>query len=236
MKRCRRCEKGLILAGDRHMIAVLMSAHHRHNLLLQSVRFRDQQMHYALEQNDSQGRPDCYFLPQTFSTSRQTASVTVLVSADPPISLVRVSGLPVTFSMASMKWSATASSSPLPSHLTISAADQKAPTGFATPLPAMSGAEPWIGSNMEGQERVGSRFEEGAMPIEPARAAARSERISAWTVQQTVSHTHVLIRDTSKDMGGLRLVATIVSRLSGLLTILTVMASTSILSCSTTPS
>ena len=38
-----------------------------------------------------------------------------------------------------------------------------------------------MGSNMEGQERVGSRLEEGAMPMEPARAAARSERMSACT-------------------------------------------------------
>lgn len=43
----------------------------------------------------------------------------------------------------------------------------------------MSKAEPWIGSNIEGLVRVGSRFEVGAMPIEPARAAARSERMSA---------------------------------------------------------
>lgn len=53
------------------------------------------------------------------------------------------------------------------------------PIGFAIPRPVISKAEPWIGSNMEGWVRVGSRFEVGAMPIEPARAAARSERMSA---------------------------------------------------------
>ncbi|KAI6748166.1 hypothetical protein HG531_008708 [Fusarium graminearum] len=43
----------------------------------------------------------------------------------------------------------------------------------------MSKADPWMGSNMDGFSRVGSRLLVGAMPIEPARAAARSERISA---------------------------------------------------------
>lgn len=43
----------------------------------------------------------------------------------------------------------------------------------------MSKAEPWIGSNIEGYVRVGSRLEVGAIPIEPASAAARSERMSA---------------------------------------------------------
>lgn len=116
----------------------------------------------------------------TFSISWHTASVTSFVLWLPPRSLV-LTPATVTFSIACMRTSATASSLPLPTHRTISAADQNAPTGFAMPLPAISGAEPWIGSNMEGFLRVGSRLEEGAMPILPASAAARSERISAWT-------------------------------------------------------
>lgn len=47
------------------------------------------------------------------------------------------------------------------------------------PFPVISNAEPWIGSNMDGFSRVGSRLLVGAMPIDPARAAARSDRISA---------------------------------------------------------
>lgn len=47
------------------------------------------------------------------------------------------------------------------------------------PLPVMSKAEPWMGSNMDGFCLVGSRLLVGAMPIEPAKAAARSDRISA---------------------------------------------------------
>ena len=36
----------------------------------------------------------------------------------------------------------------------------------------------WMGSNIEGNLPSGLRFEVGAMPSEPVRAAARSERIS----------------------------------------------------------
>ena len=71
----------------------------------------------------------------------------------------------------------------------------------------MSKAEPWIGSNIEGVVRSGLRLAVGAMPSEPASAAARSDRMSAC-----------------------RLVATIVSSVSGLSVIRMVMASTSILS------
>ena len=71
----------------------------------------------------------------------------------------------------------------------------------------MSNAEPWIGSNIEGVVRSGLMLAVGAMPSEPASAAARSDRMSAC-----------------------RLVATIVSSVSGLRVIRMVMASTSILS------
>ena len=53
------------------------------------------------------------------------------------------------------------------------AAVQKLATGLAMPLPVMSNAEPWIGSNIDGPRRSGSRFAVGAMPNEPASAAAR---------------------------------------------------------------
>ena len=75
------------------------------------------------------------------------------------------------------------------------------------PLPVMSKAEPWIGSNMDGLLRSGLRFAVGAMPSEPASAAARSDRMSAW-----------------------RLVATMVSSVSGFSVMRMVIASTSILS------
>ncbi|KAI7498770.1 hypothetical protein KC357_g101 [Hortaea werneckii] len=107
--------------------------------------------------------------PYTCLISAQTASVTSFVPALPPRSLVRIP-FPQTVSIHCMSLSAACSS---PSHRIISAAVQKVPMGFATPFPVMSNAEPWIGSNMLGFCLVGSRLDVGAMPIEPARAAAR---------------------------------------------------------------
>ena len=81
---------------------------------------------------------------------------------------------------------------------------QKVAIGLATPLPVMSKAEPWIGSNMEGKVRSGLRLAVGAMPNDPDRAAARSDRMSAC-----------------------RLLATMVSSVEGLSVIEVVTASTS---------
>src|ERR1700750_280259 len=64
-----------------------------------------------------------------------------------------------------------------------------------------------MGSNIEGASRPGLMFAVGAIPGEPAIAAARSERMSAC-----------------------RLVATMVSSVCGFITIRMVIASTSILS------
>lgn len=61
----------------------------------------------------------------------------------------------------------------------------------STPSFVVELTEPWIGSNMEGYCRVGSRLDDGAIPIDPARAAARSERMSAWTFGSTVSKVSV---------------------------------------------
>ncbi|KAI9903736.1 hypothetical protein N3K66_000265 [Trichothecium roseum] len=110
--------------------------------------------------------------------SATTAAVTSLVPALPPRSAVMT---PATQTLSTERMRASAAPSS-PSQRSISAAVQKVATGLATPLPVMSKAEPWMGSNMEGFSRVGSRLLVGAMPMEPARAAARSERMSAcWT-------------------------------------------------------
>lgn len=90
-----------------------------------------------------------YFFLTRRSISSSTAWVTSSVPLSPPRSLVLMP-LPVTFSIACINASAWASSFPAPTHRTISAADQKAPIGLAMPFPAISGAEPWIGSNMLG--------------------------------------------------------------------------------------
>jgi len=53
------------------------------------------------------------------------------------------------------------------------------------PLPAMSNALPWIGSNIDGERRSGSIFPVGAMPSDPASAAARSDRASQTATSAT---------------------------------------------------
>ena len=56
------------------------------------------------------------------------------------------------------------------------AAERMVPRGFARFCPAMSGAEPWMGSYMP---RVPSeRDAEGIMPMEPVSMEASSERMS----------------------------------------------------------
>src|ERR1700722_5648659 len=127
-----------------------------------------------------------------------TASVTSFVVAVPPTSGVMMPA-PVTFSTARISL-AEASASPRWS--SICDAVQKLATGLAMPLPVISKAEPWIGSNIEGKRRPGSILAVGATPRLPASAPARSDRISAW-----------------------RLVATMVSRLCGLSVIRTVLPS-----------
>ena len=56
-------------------------------------------------------------------------------------------GVAVTCSMAAMTRCAASCSPRCSSSITT---DQKVPTGFARPLPMMSKAEPWIGSNIDG--------------------------------------------------------------------------------------
>ena len=49
--------------------------------------------------------------------------------------------------------------------------------GSAICLPAMSGAEPWMGSNMDGKAFSGLMFPEAASPIPPVIAPASSVRM-----------------------------------------------------------
>lgn len=107
--------------------------------------------------------------------SATTAAVTSFVVALPPRSPVNTP-FEHTFSTDFINCAAASAS---PSQANISAAVQKVATGLAMPLPVMSKADPWMGSNMLGFWRVGSRLLVGAMPMDPARAAARSERMSA---------------------------------------------------------
>ena len=58
----------------------------------------------------------------------------------------------------------------------ISAADRNIASGFAAPVPAISGAEPWTGSNKPGLWSPSDAL--GSIPIEPVSIAASSLRMS----------------------------------------------------------
>lgn len=70
-------------------------------------------------------------------------------------------------------------------------------------------AELWIGLNILGYWRVGSRLEVGAIPIEPVSDAVRSERISVCYICVSSGMFKMLWVILTK------LIATIVSKLSG---------------------
>ena len=60
-------------------------------------------------------------------------------------------------------------------------------TGLAMFLPKISGAEPCTGSNSEGKLRSGLRLAEGAIPIVPAQAGPRSDRMSPNRLEATTT-------------------------------------------------
>jgi 5-methyltetrahydropteroyltriglutamate--homocysteine methyltransferase len=64
---------------------------------------------------------------------------------------------------------------------------QIAPRGFAMPCPAMSGAEPWTGSNRPGASELGAMLAEAATPRPPWIAAARSVRTSPNRFEATTT-------------------------------------------------
>ena len=53
----------------------------------------------------------------------------------------------------------------------------------------MSGAEPWIGSNIDGNRRSGFTFAPGARPRLPVSAAPRSVRMSPKRFEPTMTST-----------------------------------------------
>ena len=67
------------------------------------------------------------------------------------------------------------------------ATERIAASGLAIPLPAMSGAEPWTGSNMLGAVRSGFRLPEAARPIPPWRTAPRSVMMSPNMLVVTIT-------------------------------------------------
>ena len=84
--------------------------------------------------------------PHDFPHRAMTALVNSLVVAVPPRSPVRTPAASVP-SNAAVSWAAAAD---WPRWSSIIAAAHICPTGLAMPLPAMSGADPWTGSNIDG--------------------------------------------------------------------------------------
>ncbi len=74
-------------------------------------------------------------------SSEATASPTSIVLDVPPISGVRI---PLSIVIRTAESTATARSGMPSEYLSIMLTDKMAATGLTTPLPAMSGAEPWM--------------------------------------------------------------------------------------------
>ena len=98
---------------------------------------------------------------------------------------------------------AAASASPRKS--SIIAADRMAAIGLALPVPAMSGAEPCTGSNIDGPVRAGLRLPDAANPMPPGYRAAE---VGEDVAEEVVGDDHVVLlgRLHEVDAGGVDVV------------------------------
>ena len=80
-----------------------------------------------------------------------------------------------------------AAASASPRWSSMRAAERMAASGLAMPVPAMSWAAPWTGSNSDGPVRAGLRLAEAAKPMPPATAPARSVRMSPKRLSVTIT-------------------------------------------------
>ena len=69
--------------------------------------------------------------------------------------------------------------------------------GWRHPGPRCPARSPWTGSNIAGEPRSGLRLPDGAMPIEPATAAARSDRMSPNRLEATITSNRAGCSTTS---------------------------------------
>src|SRR5439155_24076270 len=109
------------------------------------------------------------------------AAATSRVVAVPPASGLRTPAARVSLTARSRARAGSA----WPSCSNISAPVSTAAIGFATPLPASGGAEPWTGSNSPA--RPGCRLALAARPSPPTRPAPRSERMSPYRLLVTMT-------------------------------------------------
>ena len=120
-----------------------------------------------------------------------------LVEAVPPMSRRQV--LARTPAPARSRSTMASAAALAPRCSSIIAPDQIWPIGLAMFLPAMSGAEPCTGSNIEGKRRSGLRLAEGAMPIVPVTAGPRSDRMSP---KRLLATTTSKLDGPAHEMGG----------------------------------
>ena len=109
------------------------------------------------------------------------SAIAVPTSAVLRFALPRVSRSRVTAAAIS------AAASLCPRWVNIMATDEIVAVGSASCLPAISGAEPWIGSNIDGNLRVGLILPEAASPIPPLIAAAISVMMSPKRLSVTTT-------------------------------------------------
>src|SRR4051794_28361968 len=126
-------------------------------------------------------------------SAASSAAVTCSVVARPPRSGVWLRRSSRTASIARCT---SAAASAWPRCSSISAPVHTCPTGFAIPCPAMSGADPWTGSNIDGWSRSGLRLAAGAIPMLPATAAVRSLRMSPNRFEPTMTSSDSGARTT----------------------------------------
>ena len=88
---------------------------------------------------------------------------------------------------ASTAFSTRAASSRSPTCSSSSATDRIVAVGSAMPWPAMSGAEPCTGSNIDGNAPAGLMLPLAARPMPPVTAAARSVRMSPNRLSVTIT-------------------------------------------------
>ena len=117
----------------------------------------------------------CWFLRR----SAERAATWSPISVVEPVRLVA--------SAQALRMRAAASASPRNS--SISAADRMAAIGLALSWPAMSGAEPCTGSNIDGPVRAGLRLADEASPMPPRHRAAE---VGEDVAEEVVGDDHVV--------------------------------------------
>ena len=132
-------------------------------------------------------------LPHPGSGPVVSMSQTLAAISSPIWEVERTSGVPAAAASARAAMSASiaartrSASSANPMKSSMSATEEMVAVGSALPCPAMSGAEPCTGSNMEGYSREGFRLPDALRPMPPVTAPASSVRMSPKRLSVTIT-------------------------------------------------